>query len=254
MIEELITDNTVAILPVHVYGTPCYVNIIERIAKKHGLKVIYDAAHAFGVELDGRALASYGDASMLSFHATKVFHTVEGGAVVSPDEQFINIVDKYKNFGMAGEDFPEVGTNAKMSEFHAAMGIANLRHLEDSIAVRKTICDAYDNALQDVDGIKFLERPSSARSNYAYYPIVIEDTYLMNRDDLCAKFAEAEIFPRKYFYPIVTEFSCYKGIYGFPEDSIAQDVSKRVLCLPVYDTLDLKSINRIIEIIKLQHI
>lgn len=236
-IEELITDNTSAILPVHVYGTPCDVDKISSIAKSHNLKVIYDAAHTFGVELNNRALASYGDASMLSFHATKVFHTVEGGAVISNDTQLIARADSYKNFGMEGEDFTEVGTNAKMSEFHAAMGIANLRHVDESIAVRKKICEEYDDALKDVDGIKLLKRPSGVKSNYAYYPIVLEDNYPMNREELLQKFTEAEIFPRKYFYPIVTEFSCYRGKYDFPEDSVAKRVSERVLCLPLYDSL-----------------
>lgn len=237
-IEELITENTLAILPVHVYGTPCDVEEIDRIAKKHNLKVIYDAAHSFGVELNGQPITSFGDVSMLSFHATKVFNTVEGGAVVSADKSIIEKADRYKNFGMVGtEDFTEPGTNAKMSEFHAAMGLANLHHMEESIAVRKKICEEYDSALSNVDGVKLLSRDPAVRSNYAYYPVVLEDNYPLNREELCAKFAEKNIFPRKYFYPIVTEFSCYKGRTGFPEGSIALDVSKRVLCLPLYDTL-----------------
>ena len=237
-IEELITENTSAVLPVHVYGTPCDVEGIGRIAKKYDLKVIYDAAHAFGVELNGQPITSFGDVSMLSFHATKVFNTVEGGAVVSADKSIIEKANRYKNFGMVGtEDFTEPGTNAKMSEFHAAMGLANLHHMEESIAVRKKICEEYDRALSNVDGVKLLSRDPAVRSNYAYYPVVLEDNYPLNREELCAKFAEKNIFPRKYFYPIVTEFSCYKGRTGFPEGSIALDVSKRVLCLPLYDTL-----------------
>jgi len=246
-IEELITDNTSAILPVHVYGTPCNVTEIERIAKKHDLKVIYDAAHAFGVEINDRSAASYGDASMLSFHATKVFNTVEGGAMVSTDKQLTDAADKYKNFGMDGqEDFTDIGTNAKLSEFHAAMGIANLTYLDDGISARRNICDAYDSALKDVEGIKLLKRSRDVKFNYAYYSIVIEDEYPLDRDEVCAKLAELEIYPRKYFYPIVTEYSCYKGKYPFSKDSVALDVSKRVLCLPLYDTLDSGVIKRII--------
>jgi len=246
-IEELITNKTSAILPVHVYGTPCNVDEIDHIAKKYDLKVIYDAAHAFGVEIDGRSVSSYGDASMLSFHATKVFNSVEGGAIVSADKQLTDVADMYKNFGMDGqEDFTDIGTNAKLSEFHAAMGILNLKYLDESIVARKIICDTYDAALKDVYGIKLLKRPMDVKSNYAYYPIVIEDDYPLDRDEVCAKLAEHEIYPRKYFYPIVTEFSCYKGKYPFAKDSIAQDVSKRVICLPLYDTLDSGVIKRII--------
>ena len=255
-IEELITENTSAILPVHVYGTPCNVEGIDRIAKKHNLKVIYDAAHAFGVELNGQPITSFGDVSMLSFHATKVFNTVEGGAVVSADKSIVENADRYKNFGMVGtEDFTEPGTNAKMSEFHAAMGLANLHHMDESIAARKKICEEYDNALRGVDGVKLLPpRNGAVQSNYAYYPVVLEDNYPLNREELCKIFSEANIFPRKYFYPIVTELSCYKGITGFPEESTALDVSRRVLCLPLYDTLssnyicdicsDISSVNR----------
>ena len=249
-IEELITENTSAILPVHVYGTPCDVAGIDRIAKKYDLKVIYDAAHAFGVEIDGQPVTAFGDVSMLSFHATKVFNTVEGGAVVSTNEQIIDAANRYKNFGMVGtEDFVEPGTNAKMSEFHAAMGIANLHHIDESITARKKVCDAYDAVLRKVDGVKLLSRGDSIRSNYAYYPIVLEDDYPLSRDVIYEKFAAENIFPRKYFYPIVTEFSCYKGKCGFPEESTAQDVSERVLCLPLYDSLSLSEVEQILSIL-----
>jgi len=250
-IEEHVTDKTSAILPVHVYGTPCHVEEIARIAKKYGLKVIYDAAHAFGVEIDGRSVSSFGDASMFSFHATKVFNTIEGGAVVSTDKQIIDEADRYKNFGMEGqEDFTDVGMNAKLSEFHAAMGIANMKYLDESIAVRKSICDAYDEALKGIDGIKLLNhRWHGLKSNYAYYPIVITDNYPIDRDDVCAKLAEHEIYPRKYFSPIVTEFSCYKEMYTFSEDSIAQDVSQRVMCLPLYDTMTIEIVDQICDLL-----
>ena len=237
-IEELITENTSAILPVHVYGTPCNVDKIQEIVDRHGLKVIYDAAHAFGVTLNGRALCSFGDASMLSFHATKVFNTVEGGAIISRHAEAAAAADRYKNFGMEGqEDFVEAGTNAKMSEVHAAMGICNLRHIGESIAARKKVCEAYDAALGSVAGLRILKRAEGVVSNYAYYPVLVEDAFPLSRDELAEVLREQEIFSRKYFYPIVTEFSCYKGMYPFAEDSVAKYVSERILCLPLYDTM-----------------
>ena len=250
-IEELITEKTSAILPVHVYGTPCNVDKIQEIADRHGLKVIYDAAHAFGVTLNGRALCSFGDASMLSFHATKVFNTVEGGAIISRHAEIPAVADRYKNFGMDGqEDFVEAGTNAKMSEFHAAMGICNLRHIEESIAARKKVCEAYDAALGGVAGLKILKRAEGVVSNYAYYPILVEDAFPLSRDELAEVLREQEIFSRKYFYPIVTEFSCYKDVYLFAEDSVAKYVSERILCLPLYDVMTDEDVGRVLAIIK----
>ena len=247
-IEELITEKTSAILPVHVYGTPCNVDKIQEIADRHGLKVIYDAAHAFGVTLNGRALCSFGDASMLSFHATKVFNTVEGGAIISRHAEAVAAADRYKNFGMEGqEDFAEAGTNAKMSEFHAAMGICNLRHIEESIAARKKVCEAYDAALRGVAGLKILKRAEGMVSNYAYYPILVEDAFPLSRDELAEVLREQGIFSRKYFYPIVTEFSCYKGRYPFAEDSAAKYVSERILCLPLYDTMTVADCKKVIS-------
>ena len=249
-IEALITEKTSAILPVHVYGTPCDVYIIQEIADKHNLKVIYDAAHAFGVTLNGKELCSFGDASMLSFHATKVFNTVEGGAIISRHADVIEAADRYKNFGMEGqEDFVEAGTNAKMSEFHAAMGICNLRHIEESIAARKKVCEAYDAALGGVDGLKILKRAEAVVSNYAYYPILVEDSFPLSRDELADVLRERKIFARKYFYPIVTEFSCYKDVYPFAEDSVAKYVSERILCLPLYDTMTDEDVEEVISAI-----
>ena len=249
-IEELITENTSAILPVHVYGTPCDVDKIQEIADQHGLKVIYDAAHAFGVSQNGRSLCSFGDASMLSFHATKVFNTVEGGALISRHAEIPAATDRYKNFGMEGqEDFVEAGTNAKMSEFHAAMGICNLRHIEESIAARKKVCEAYDAALGGIAGLKILKRAEGVVSNYAYYPILVEDSFPLSRDELADVLREQEIFSRKYFYPIVTEFSCYKGKYPFIEESVAKYVSERILCLPLYDTMTDEDVERVLSAI-----
>ena len=249
-IEELITEKTSAILPVHVYGTPCNVDKIQEIADWHGLKVIYDAAHAFGVTLNGRAICSFGDASMLSFHATKVFNTVEGGAIISQNPDITKAAECYKNFGMEGqEDFMEVGTNAKMSEFHAAMGICNLQHIEESIAARKNVCEAYDAALESIAGLKILKRADGVVPNYAYYPVLVEDAFPLSRDGLAEALCEQEIFSRKYFYPIVTEFSCYKGMYPFAEDSVAKYVSERILCLPLYDTMIDDDVGKVLDTI-----
>ena len=246
-IEELITENTSAILPVHVYGTPCDVEGIDRIAKKYDLKVIYDAAHAFGVELNGQPITSFGDVSMLSFHATKVFNTVEGGAVVSADKSIIEKADRYKNFGMVGtEDFTEPGTNAKMSEFHAAMGLANLKHISENIEKRRLICEKYDDVFSHMSGVKTLQRSPNIHSNYAYYPVVFEEDFPYRRDEVCSKMEGAGIFPRKYFYPIVTEFSCYKRFNEIPP--IALDISQRILCLPMYDSLDYCGVQSIVDI------
>jgi len=249
-IEELTTDKTSAILPVHVYGTPCNVDEIDRIAKKHDLKVIYDAAHAFGVEIDGRSVASYGDASMLSFHATKVFNTIEGGAIISPEKSITDAADQFKNFGMEGnDDYVDVGTNAKMSEFQAAMGVANLKYVDQNISIRKCLCNRYTELLQGVKGIRLLQHPKNVKSNYAYYPILIEEEYGLTRDQVCDKLAESSVYARKYFYPIVTEYSCYKGQYEFPNDSVAKDVSKKVICLPLYDTMTMEIVVRICDML-----
>lgn len=249
-IESLITENTSAILPVHVYGTPCNVDKIQDIAERHNLKVIYDAAHAFGVSLKGKSLCSFGDASMLSFHATKVFNTVEGGAIISSHADVTKTADRYKNFGMEDfGDFVEVGTNAKMSEFHAAMGICNLRHIAESISARRKVCDAYDSVLGSVKGLKILKHADGVVSNYAYYPVLVEDSFSLTRDELMAVLREQDIFSRKYFSPIVTEFSCYKDMYPFAENSVAKYVSERILCLPLYDTLPKDIIYKIIELI-----
>ena len=250
-IVELITDKTSAVVPVHVYGTPCNVTEIGRIAKKHDLKVIYDAAHAFGVEINGRSVTAWGDASMLSFHATKIFNTIEGGAVISSDKNIIDAADRYKNFGMQGyEDFTDIGTNAKMNEFQAAMGIANLKYLDAKIAVRKELCRGYTGILQDVEGITLLKRSENVTSNYAYYPILIEDAYPLTRDEVCDKLAENAVFARKYFYPIVTGYSCYKDSFASSSTPVASDVSKKVICLPLYDTLDLATAEFIGDILR----
>lgn len=250
-IEALITDKTVAILPIHVYGNLCQVEKIEEIAKRHNLKVIYDAAHAFGVKKNGISSANFGDAAMYSFHATKVFHSIEGGAVCYKDEALKMRLNDLKNFGIHGpESVPFVGGNAKLNEFCAAMGICNLRHLDEEIAKRKAVVKRYRERLSGIPGIKLNAVQEGVEPNYAYFPIVF-DGYKYNRDVVFAKLAEHGIGARKYFYPITNTFECYKDIPGFePERTpVALRASVNVLTLPLYADLALEDVDRICDII-----
>ena len=250
-IETLITDKTVAIMPVHVYGNICDVEEIDRIAKKHGLKVIYDAAHAFGVTKDGVSSACFGDASMFSFHATKVFNTIEGGALCFKDVSLKQRVNDLKNFGIHGpEDVLYVGGNAKMNEFCAAMGICNLRHVDEWIEQRKAAVERYRQRLSDVEGIVICKGQPGVKENYAYFPALF-DGYKYTRDEVFARLAENNIIARKYFYPITNSFDCYKGQPGFdPETTpVAKFMGDRVLCLPLYAGLSLEEVDRICDII-----
>ena len=246
-IEALITPETSAIVPVHVYGTLCDVEAIEAVAKKHGLKVIYDAAHAFGVKKNGVSAACFGDAAMFSFHATKVFHTVEGGAVVCRDSAVRERMDNIKNFGVKGpERIVSVGGNAKMSEFHAAMGICNLRRIELFITMRKQVVERYRYNLAGVPGLTLSKEQPGVESNYAYFPVVF-DGAKYTRDEAAARLAEHDIFARKYFYPLTNHNEAY-GFHG-AETPIALRVSERVLCLPLYPDLAPEDVDRICEII-----
>ena len=245
-IEALITPETSAIVPVHVYGTLCDVEAIDAIAKKYGLKVIYDAAHAFGVRKNGVSAACFGDAAMFSFHATKVFHTVEGGCVAYRDEALKPILDRGKNFGVEGEDILLAAPNAKMSEFHAAMGICNLRHIEESIAARKKVVERYRQCLAGVPGLTLLKEQPGVESNYAYFPVVF-DGAKYTRDEAAAKLAENGIFARKYFFPLTNHCTAY-GFRG-DETPIAKRISENVLCLPLYPELELEDVDRICELI-----
>ena len=245
-IEALITPSTAAIVPVHVYGTLCDVEAIDDIAKKHGLRVIYDAAHAFGVKKNGVSAACFGDASMFSFHATKVFHTVEGGCVVFKDEALRSMLDIGKNFGVSGEDIVWPAPNAKMSEFHAAMGICNLRHIEEHIAARKRIVERYRKNLSSIPGLNLLKEQPGIESNYAYFPVVFDGAGY-TRDRAADRLAGQGIFARKYFYPLTNCCTAY-GFHG-DETPIAKYVSDRVLCLPLYPELALGDVDRICEII-----
>ena len=246
-LEALITPETSAIVPVHVYGNICDVAAIERIAKEHNLKVIYDAAHAFGESVNGENTANFGDASMFSFHATKVFNTVEGGAVTGIDDGIKKKLDYIKNFGIPGQDrivFP--GGNAKMSEFHAAMGICNLRHIDEYIAGRKAVAERYRRNLSGINGMILCPEQSGVKSNFAYFPVVF-DNAKYTRDEAVEKLAEQGIFARKYFYPLTNDCECY----GFNGDKtpVAKHIAECVLTLPLYPDLPLEDVDRICNII-----
>ena len=249
-IEALITKNTSAILPVHVYGNPCHVEAIEDIAKKHGLKVIYDAAHTFGVEYKGKSLSAFGDASIISFHATKVFNTIEGGAAVYRDKDRASILDDLKNFGIRDpETCCYVGGNAKMNEFQAAMGLCNLKYIDAEIEKRKRAAERYMERLEGVKGIRCVLSNSSdiTKRNYAYMPVVFEG-YKYLRDEVWQKLKDQDIIARKYFYPLTRDFSCYSNLKTY-ELPVSERMAKNVLTLPLYAGLSLEDTDRICDII-----
>ncbi len=250
-IEELITSKTVAILPVHVYGNLCDVEALKTIADKHNLKLIYDAAHAFGVTYKGVSSANFGDASMFSFHATKVFNTIEGGAVTYSDEILRDALNLQKNFGIRNaETVVYAGGNAKMNEFQAAMGICNLRYLDGEIAKRKMVVEKYRKQLEGIEGIKLSLIQDNVQSNYAYFPVVF-DGYKYTRDEIFELLAKYEIIARKYFYPLTNSFECYANLptAGTDKTPVAKHISDRVLCLPLYADLSFEDVDRICEII-----
>lgn len=248
-IESLITDKTSAIIPVHVYGNICNIKEIDRIAKKHNLKVIYDAAHAFGITVNNIGISNFGDASMFSFHATKVFHTIEGGAVTYNNEKLSNTLNNLKNFGITGpESVESIGGNAKMNEFQAAMGICNLRHVDNEIIKRKAIVERYIEKLGGTKGIKLCKIQDDTKSNYAYFPVVF-DNYKFTRDEVIQKLKQENIFARKYFYPLTNSFKCYKERFICNETPIANYVADRVLTLPLYPDLSFDDVDRICNLI-----
>ncbi len=250
-IEELLTDNTVGIVPVHVYGNMCNVEGIERIAKKYGLKVIYDAAHAFAVKYKGKSSACFGDASMFSFHATKVFNTIEGGCVCYKNDAWVQLLNDQKNFGIhSEEEVAYIGGNAKMNEFQAAMGICNMRHLDEEIKKREIIVNRYRERLLGVEGIKLSAIQKNVESNYAYFPVIF-DGYKYTRNEVFEKLAEHSINARKYFYPLTNSFECYRNYptAGTEKTPIAQHIALRVLTLPLYADLALEEVDRICDII-----
>lgn len=250
-IEALITDQTVAIIPVHVYGNMCDVEEIQRIADRYGLKVIYDAAHAFGVKYKGKSSAAFGDASMFSFHATKVFNTIEGGAVCYHNDSWVQLLNDMKNFGIRSEEEVEyVGGNAKMNEFQAAMGLCNLKHLEREVQKRKVIVERYRERLAGIDGIKLSAIQENVESNYAYFPVIF-DNYKYTRNEVFSLLKEQGITARKYFYPLTNSFACYRNYptAGTEKTPVAQHLALRVLTLPLYADLNLEDVDKICDII-----
>ena len=250
-LESLITERTSAILPVHVYGNICNIEEIERIARKYGLKVIYDACHTFGETYKGKGVGCFGDASCFSFHATKVFNTIEGGAVSFRDKKLGDALYDLKNFGIHGsEEVSAVGANAKMNEFCAAMGLCNLRHIHDEISKRQTVAARYRSHLEGVEGLQLNAVQPEVESNYAYFPVVFhEQVFGANRDQVYDALAAHDIYARKYFYPLTNTYSAFHGKYNALETPVALQISKRVLTLPMYADLALEDVDRICEII-----
>lgn len=250
-IERLITDRTCAILPVHVYGNICNIEEIERIAHKYGLKVLYDAAHTFGETYKGQGIGNFGDASCFSFHATKVFNTIEGGAVCYRDPDMGRRLYELKNFGIHGpEEVDAVGANAKMNEFCAAMGLCNLRHVDEEIAKRRAVVERYREHLEGVDGLRLNVQQPEVRSNYAYFPVVFdENLFGASRNEVMDALAQNGIGARKYFYPLTNTFECFHGKYDVDATPVALHVAKRVLTLPLYADLSMEDVDRICKII-----
>ena len=249
-IEELITDKTVAIIPVHVYGNICPVNKIGNIAEKHGLKVIYDGAHAFGEKYKGIGIGNFGDATMFSFHATKVFNSIEGGAVAFHDKSYGVPLHELKNFGIHDPEYvTAIGGNAKLDEFRAAMGICNLRRMDICIKERKKVHDRYFERLDGVAGIELCYPQDGIEANYAYFPVYFDSkTFGKSRDDVFADLREHDIYARKYFYPAVNELGCYRDV-TISETPVAHDVSMNILTLPIYEGLALEDVDRICDIV-----
>ncbi len=250
-IENLITDRTCAILPVHVYGNICDVETIEKIAKKYELKVVYDAAHAFGETYKGKSVAQFGDASCFSFHATKVFNTIEGGAVSYKNKNLGAALYDLKNFGIHGpEEVTAVGSNAKMNEFCAAMGICNLRHIDDNIKERKRVAHLYREMLTDVDGLQLNLMDENTEYNYAYFPVIIDEKkFGSSREEVYEALLSEGIVSRKYFYPLTNTFEAFHGKYDVLATPVALHVSKRVLVLPIYPELDENIVRKIAGIL-----
>ena len=252
-IEEAITPNTSAIMPVHVYGYPCDTNAIQDIAARHGLKVIYDAAHAFGVEVNGESILKAGDISTLSFHATKVYNTIEGGAMVIHTKEMKQKIDYLKNFGFAGEtEVVAPGINSKMDEIRAAYGLLNLKQVDAAIEARHQVAIKYREALRDVEGIALWDDMAGVKHNYSYFPIFVDaDKYGMSRDELYFKLRSNGIYGRRYFYPLISDFAPYRELpSATPENlPIAKKIANEVICLPMHHTLKEKEIQKILDVL-----
>ena len=270
-IEDLITDRTCAILPVHVYGNVCDVDAIDKIAKAHGLKVIYDAAHAFGVKVGDRGIGTFGDASIFSFHATKVFHTVEGGAVCYSSPELGQKLYELKNFGIMDETtITGIGANAKMSEFHAAMGLVNLRYHDANVKRRQAICRTYADHLRGIPGLRIPEDAAGLltqkipglqatsdiaeplmQRNYAYYPVVIEQALFgADRDEVAKRLAAENIYVRKYFYPLTSDYQCYRELLPHADTPVADHIAASVITLPLSPSMEIEDAARICDLIK----
>ncbi|MBE6283190.1 MAG: DegT/DnrJ/EryC1/StrS family aminotransferase [Mediterranea massiliensis] len=252
-IEAAITPKTTAIMPVHVYGKPCDTERIQAIADKYGLKVIYDAAHAFGVEVDGKGIMNAGDMSTLSFHATKVYNTIEGGALVCHDEKTKARIDYLKNFGFAGEtEIVAPGINGKMDEVRAAYGLLNLKQVDAAIEARHQVAIQYRDALKEVAGITFMEDMTGVKHNYSYFPIFVDaEKYSITRDELYFKMKEQNVLGRRYFYPLISDFSTYRGLPSANKENlpVAHQIADSVICLPMYHDLSREDIERILGVI-----
>lgn len=252
-IEEAITPRTSAILPVHCYANPCDVEQIQKIADNYGLKVIYDAAHAFGVNYKGTSILNYGDLSILSFHATKVFNTFEGGAIISPDAKTKLRIDRLKNFGIADElTVTAPGINGKMSEVNAAFGLVQLKHIKDAINKRSEIDKLYRKELAQITGITVFDENNISNSNYSYFPVMIEDTFRMSRDEIYDLLKTHNILSRKYFYPLISNMPMYRGLdsANVTELPNANLIANKVLCLPIYKDLETNDVYRIVKILR----
>ena len=252
-IESAITPKTTAIMPVHCYGKPCNMEAIQAIADKYGLKVIYDSAHAFGVEVNGESVLTKGDMTTLSFHATKVYNTLEGGALVMHDEATKKRIDYLKNFGFAGEtEVVAPGINSKVDEVRSAYGLLNLKQVDEAIAKRQQVAIKYRNALRNIPGIRFFDDMPGVRHNYSYFPIFINaEEYGMTRDELYFKMKEAQVFSRRYFFPLISTFGTYRGLpSAAPENlPVATKVANEVICLPMHHELSNEDIDRILSLI-----
>ena len=249
-IEELITPNTSAILGVHVYGFPCNVKKIDEIAKKHNLKVIYDAAHAFSTEIDGVGIGNFGDITMFSFHATKLFNTIEGGCLTYKDEDLVRKIYNLRNFGIRSEELVEaVGINGKMNEIQSAIGLLNLKIYREEQAKRKNVKDFYDKHLSGIKGIRIPQMPDNTTNSYQYYPIVVEDDYPISREELYNKFKEQNILTRRYFYPACHDYECYKNDLAvkLADLHVVDELKHKVLCLPFYGDLKEEILSKICE-------
>ena len=252
-IESAITSRTTAIMPVHCYGKPCDTERIQAIADKYGLKVIYDAAHAFGVEVNGESILKQGDMSTLSFHATKVYNTAEGGALIVKDAETKKRIDYLKNFGFAGEtEVVAPGINSKMDEIRAAFGLLNLKQVDEAIEKRHQVAIKYREALRNVKGIRFFDDMPGVKHNYSYFPIFVNaDEFGMTRDELYSKMKEQGIYGRRYFYPLISSFSTYKGLPSAAPENLpmATRIANEVICLPIHHLLSEKEIDKVINLI-----